>query len=153
MIDTRRMTDRARRVLALAESQATRLRAVAVEPEHLLIGLAEEGEGVAANVLRWLGAEFEQLKSALEAITPTSSCPQGEPLSWSVKMEQAIVRAFEEMTPLNHNYVGTEHLVLAIAMETDGLVPRLLAACMVRPEDIRRETFELLGHVELAEKV
>lgn len=153
MIDTRRMTDRSRRVLALAESQATRMRAVNVEPEHVLLGLAEEGKGVAANVLRRAGAGFEQLKSALDAIVPPVDCWQSEPLSWSEKAVQAVNRAYEEMQPLNHNYVGTEHLLLAISREADGLVPRLLTACAVRPEDIRCETYNLLGHLDLAAKI
>ena len=51
---------------------------------------------------------------------------------------------------MNHNYVGTEHLLLAISLETEGLVPLLLAARAIRPEDLRRETYELLGHGDLA---
>lgn len=150
MIDIRRMTDRARRVLALAESQATRLRAAAVGPEHLLLGLAEEGSGVAANVLRRAGAEFTQLKSALEAVVPIGDGTPISPLSWSARAEQTIARAHDETRPMNHNYVGTEHLLLAISLETDGLVPQLLSACAIRPEEIRRETYLLLGHLELA---
>ncbi|TXT18424.1 MAG: hypothetical protein FD138_4449 [Planctomycetota bacterium] len=51
---------------------------------------------------------------------------------------------------MNHNYMGTEHLLLAISLETDGLVPLLLSACAVRPEEVRRETYLLLGHFNLA---
>lgn len=153
MIDTRRLTDRSRRVLALAESQATRLRAAAVEPEHLLLALAEEGQGVAANVLRRAGAEFEKLKVALEAIGPIADASPISPMPWSVRAEQIISRAHDEMRPMNHNYVGTEHLILAVSGEADGHVPRIFADCAVRPQDIRRETYELLGHGDLAASV
>lgn len=70
-----------------------------------------------------------------------------------MRTERLIARAYDERLPLNHNYLGTEHIILAIAQETDGDVPLLLAACAVRPDDIRRETYELLGHADLAAEV
>lgn len=150
MFDTRRMTERSRHVMVLAEAQAKRVRSVDLQPEHVLLGLAEEGAGVAANVLRRLGAVFEQLKSAFDAIVLVGNANQCDSAPSSERAEQLIVRAYDEALLLNHNYIGTEHLALAISQETDGLVPLLLAACSVDPKEVRRETYNLLGHGDLA---
>ncbi|MBC7816041.1 MAG: hypothetical protein IAG10_03990 [Planctomycetaceae bacterium] len=153
------MTDRARRVMVLAEVEAKRLRSTTVEPEHVLLGLADEGSNVSVNVLRRLWPGFEQFRSAYNAIVPAGDGNLCDPASCSARTERLVARAHDEMQQLKVNYVGTEHLLLAISREllaisreTDGFVPQLLVACAIRPEDIRRETYELLGHGDLARK-
>ena len=139
------MTDRSRRVMTLAKLQATRLGHVMVEPEHILLGLAEEREGVAGNVLKDLGATYEQLKRFEEFITTSSPEPVSVP-TWSAATDDLIEAAMEEARCLNHNYIGTEHLLLAVCCVTDGNAQRLLAQCGIHPAEVRLEVFNLLGY-------
>jgi ATP-dependent Clp protease ATP-binding subunit ClpC len=144
-ISSERMTDRARHVMALAEQEARRRGAAAVESEHVLLGLALEGSGVAAHVLRYVGASAEKIAQELPAVVPAPANASG-PLPWAVGTEQAVARAHEELVPLGHNYVGTEHLVLGVVQAGKGMVPEVLARLGVAAEAVRRQVYDLLGH-------
>jgi ATP-dependent Clp protease ATP-binding subunit ClpC len=145
MTGTKMMTSRACRVMALAEQEARRRGATAVEPEHVLLRLVMEEGGVAGHALRNLGASVEcfarQLPAAVRA--PASG---KEPLPWAAATEQAVAQAHAELLPLGHNYVGTEHLVLGVLLTGLGLVPDILAGLGITAGDVRREVYKILGH-------
>lgn len=142
MADTKRMTTRSRQVMTLAESQASRLGHVTVEPEHVLLGLAEEREGVAGNVLKNLGASYKRLK----ALITTSSPELVDVVHWSEATDQLIESAMEEARRLNHNYIGTEHLLLAFCRLTEGNALDLLSQSGIQQAEIRLEVLNLLGY-------
>jgi ATP-dependent Clp protease ATP-binding subunit ClpC len=139
------MTDRARRVVILAEQEARKRGAFAVEPEHLLLGLAVEGHGVAATVLRYAGATSQCIAQEL-AVPTLSEVGELEALPWAEGTRHAVARAFEESTLLGHHYVGTEHLILGVAAISEGVAAQVLARLGVDAEAIRREVYDLLGH-------
>lgn len=142
MVDIRRMTDRSKKVMFLAESQAKQWGLEAVEPEHVLLGLAQEGTGVAANVLKSLGADYKRL-------VETSALPWREPAAnvyWSMATDQLIESAMEEARHLGHNYIGTEHLLLAVCRLTEGNALHLLAQCGIQQAEVRLEVLNLLGY-------
>ena len=142
MVDPKRMTDRSRQVMTLAESQARRLGHVTVEPEHVLLGLAEERKGVAGNVLKNLGATYKRLE---ESIATSSPEPVNVP-TWSAATDHLIEAAMEEARCLNHGYIGTEHLLLAVCCVAEGNTQRLLEKCGIDPAEVRLEVFNLLGY-------
>ena len=110
-----RLTDRTRKVMQLAGQAAHRQRHEHVFPEHILIGLIEEGRGVAAKVLKNLGVRLDQLLQETTSSLPPA--PQREFIAvWALNSEAARVLAFaeEEAASLNHDYVGTEHLLSAL---------------------------------------
>src|SRR6266852_1091158 len=139
------MTDRARRVMSLAEQEARRLGAAVVEPEHVLTALALEGDGVAAHVLRDLGVTVDRIERGLPG-TGQAQVNKLEVLPWSAGTQSAIARAFQELEPLGHNYVGTEHLILGVVLSSEGAVPAVLGSLHVEPEAIRRGVYTILGH-------
>lgn len=144
MARTDRMTDHARGVLSSAEGEARRLGAAEVEPEHLLLGLALAKGGVSVFVLEDLSAGFEQIAALLPA--PLSPVNDVELLPWSSASERAVARAHAEAVPLQHNYVGTEHLLLGVVLSGEGKVREILKRLGVSPERIRREVYAILGH-------
>ena len=141
-----RMTDRARRVMALAEESACRRGSASVRPVHVLLGLARERGGLAAHVLEDLGADAETLTRRLDELAPAAAAPSEPPLPLDESTRRLLTDALEECAALAHRYVGTEHLVLAVARSTDETVTNLLAASGLRPESIREETYSILGH-------
>jgi ATP-dependent Clp protease ATP-binding subunit ClpC len=142
----KRLTDRAFKVMQLAERIAVSLGHPAVEPEHVLFGLVEESEGIAAYVLRTLGANLESLRWELKAprsrADPTMSCA----LPISPATEQLMLWATEELLPLGHSYVGTEHMVLALTHLPDCVCAQIISAHGIMCADIRRETYAVLGY-------
>jgi ATP-dependent Clp protease ATP-binding subunit ClpC len=139
------MTDRALRVLSFAERVAHQLGAATVNPEHVLMGLAFEKGGVAHAALDNLGVGSEQIAGTLP---PLQSLPviESEPLPWSSGTERAVARAYAELVPLGHNYVGTEHLVLGVVLSGEGKVPEILDQIGVSAEKVQREVYAILGH-------
>lgn len=140
------MTDRSRRVLRLAEGHACRLGHDAVEPEHLLLGLADETDGVAANVLLILGADPASLRREVEARRPRVKATAPTQPPWSRDTEKVLAWAVQELEPLGHNYVGTEHLVLGLTRLSEGVCTQVLKALGTEAAAIRRETYSILGH-------
>jgi ATP-dependent Clp protease ATP-binding subunit ClpC len=131
--------------MSVAEQEARRRGAAAVEPEHVLLGLVLEEGGVAGYALRSLGVSAERVELALSVAGPP---PIGEspPLPWSEDTQRAVARAHEERVPLKHSYVGTEHLVLGVVLSGGRVVEGILADTGVVPEAARREVYDILGH-------
>ena len=142
-----RFTDRARKVMTLANQQAMRLHHQQLDTEHMLLGLAAEGSGIAAHVLKNLGVDFESCRLQVEKLAPPLSQPAtvGE-LPLSSRLTQLIEMSLQEAAKLNHHYVGTEHLILGLARQKDGVAAQALANLGLKLLDIRHEVLNLLGH-------
>ena len=141
-----RFTDRARRVMALANQEAQRFNHEYVGTEHILLGLVKEGSGVAANCLKNMSLDLKKIRIEVEKIV--KSGPQmvtmGK-LPQTPRAKKVIEFAIEEARSLGHNYVGTEHLLLGLLREHDGVAAQVLMNLGLRLEDVREEVLRLLG--------
>ncbi len=139
-------TDRVRKVLAMAREEAVRLQHDYVGTEHILLGLIREGDGVAAEVLRNLAADLDDLLRLVEDnIRPgKSSTPIGE-LPYTTRAKKVLEYAMAEARELNHSYVGTEHLLLGLLREEKGLAAKVLGELGIGIEEARAEMLKLLG--------
>src|SRR5258707_177479 len=143
-----RFTDRARKVMQLANQEAQRFNHEYIGTEHILLGLVKEGSGVAANVLKNLDIDLRKIRLEVEKIVQTGS---GEMVSMgklphTPRAKKVIEYSIEEARNLNHNYVGTEHLLLGLLREQEGVAAQVLMNLGLKLEDVREEVLNLLGH-------
>lgn len=141
-----RFTDRARRVYQLANQEAQRFNHEYVGVEHILLGLLKEGSGVAANVLKNLGMELGIIRMEVEKIVQAGLdvVTMGKmPMTPCAKKVAGY--AIEEAKNLNHNYVGTEHVLLGLLREQEGVAAQVLMNLGLKLEDVREEVLHLLG--------
>src|SRR5690242_2791025 len=144
-----RFTDRARKVMQLANQEAQRLNHEYIGTEHILLGLVKEGSGVAANVLKNLDIDLRKIRLEVEKIVQHG--PGGEQvvmgrLPHTPRAKKVIDYSVEEARNLNHNYVGTEHLLLGLLREQEGVAAQVLMNLGLKLEDVREEVLNLLGH-------
>lgn len=144
-----RFTDRARKVLQLANQEAQRFNHEYVGTEHLLLGLIKEGGGVAANVLKGLDVDLRKIRLEVEKLVQSGPdfATMGK-LPQTPRMKKAIEYAMSEARNLNHNYVGTEHILLGLLKEKDGVAAQVLMNLGVMIDDVRKALLELLGQQE-----
>ena len=142
-----RFTDRARRVMGLANQEAVRFNHESIGTEHILLGLIKEGSGVAANVLRNLGVDLKHIRMEIEKKVPSGHemVTVGR-LPFTPRAKKVIELAFEEARALGHNYVGTEHLLLGLLRESEGVAAQVLVEQRLKLEEVREEVLRLLGH-------
>src|SRR5947207_4918038 len=142
-----RFTDRARKVMQLANQEAQRLNHEYIGTEHILLGLVKEGSGVAANVLKNLDIDLRKIRLEVEKLVQ-SSPEVGTPgkLPQTPRAKKVIEYSIEEARNLNHNYVGTEHLLLGLLREQEGVAAQVLMNLGLRLGDVREEVLNLLGH-------
>lgn len=146
-----RFTDRARKVMQLANQEAIRFNHEYIGTEHLLLGLIREGSGVAANVLKNLDIDLRRIRTEVEHIVqmgpawPTDRIPVGALLQ-TPRAKKIIEYAIEEAGSLHHNYVGTEHLLLGMLRENEGVAAQILMYLGLTVNSIREGVLELLGH-------
>ena len=142
-----RFTDRARKVMQLANQEAQRFNHEYIGTEHILLGLVKEGSGVAANVLRNLDIDLRKIRLEVEKLV--QSGPEmvtiGK-LPHTPRAKKVIEYSMEEARNLNHNYVGTEHILLGLLREQDGVAAQVLMNLGMKLEDVREEVLSLLGH-------
>ena len=146
-----RMTDRTRKVFRLATRVARQSGAAAIEPEHLLTALVDEGEGVAACVMQELGVDHDMLRQALN--TPpmgSAPIPLVEPVL-SDAAQHLVELANNECRILNHNYIGTEHLLIAMTRLDSGICHDVLISFNLSGRTIRNEVYSVLGLFERME--
>jgi ATP-dependent Clp protease ATP-binding subunit ClpA len=142
-----RFTDRARKVMQLANQEAQRFNHEYIGTEHILLGLVREGSGVAANVLKNLDVSLRKIRREVEKVVqpgpflvPWTRLPQ-------TPMAKVVLGySIEEARNLNHNYVGTEHLLLGLLREQEGVAAQVLLNLGLKLEDVREEVLNLLGH-------
>ena len=142
-----RFTDRARKVMQLANQEAQRFNHEYVGTEHVLLGLIKEGSGVAANVLRNLDVDLRKIRNEVEKIVQAGPdmVTMGK-LPQTPRAKKVIEYAIEEARNLNHNYVGTEHLLLGLLREQEGVAAQVLMNLNLKLEEVREEVLNLLGH-------
>ncbi len=142
-----RFTDRARRVMQLANQEAQRFNHEYVGTEHILLGLVKEGSGVAANVLKNLDVDLRKIRVEVEKIVQSGPdmVTMGK-LPQTPRAKKVIEYAIEEARNLNHNYVGTEHLLLGLLREQEGVAAQVLMNLNLKLEEVREEVLNLLGH-------
>jgi ATP-dependent Clp protease ATP-binding subunit ClpC len=142
-----RFTDRARKVMQLANQEAQRFNHEYIGTEHILLGLVKEGSGVAANVLKNLDIDLRKIRLEVEKIVQSGPdmVTLGK-LPQTPRAKKVIEYSIEEARNLNHNYVGTEHLLLGLLREQEGVAAQVLMNLGLKLEDVREEVLNLLGH-------
>ncbi len=142
-----RFTDRARKVMQLANQEAQRFNHEYIGTEHILLGLVKEGTGVAANVLKNLDTDLRKIRLEVEKIVQAGPdmVTMGK-LPQTPRAKKVIEYSIEEARNLNHNYVGTEHLLLGLLREQEGVAAQVLMNLGLKLEDVREEVLNLLGH-------
>ena len=144
-----RFTDRARKVMQLANQEAQRFNHEYIGTEHILLGLVKEGSGVAANVLKNLDIDLRKIRLEVEKMVqsgPGSEMVTMGKLPQTPRAKKVIEYSIEEARTLNHNYVGTEHLLLGLLREQEGVAAQVLINLGLKLEDVREEVLNLLGN-------
>src|SRR5688500_7501976 len=141
-----RFTDRARKVMALANQEAQRFNHEYIGTEHILLGLVKEGSGVGANVLKNLDVDLRKVRLEVEKLVKSGPdmVTMGK-LPQTPRAKKVIEYAIEEARNLNHNYVGSEHLLLGLLREHDGVAAQVLMNLSLKLEEVREEVLNLLG--------
>ena len=141
-----RFTDRARKVMALANQEAQRFNHEYIGTEHILLGLVKEGSGVGANVLKNLEVDLRKVRLEVEKLVKSGPdmVTMGK-LPQTPRAKKVIEYAIEEARNLNHNYVGTEHLLLGLLREHEGVAAQVLMNLGLKLEEVREEVLNLLG--------
>ena len=143
-----RSTDRARTVMRLANEAAAGLNHEYIGTEHILLGLVEEGAGMAAEILKKLNIDRQKIRREIDKVVQTGPSDQGVfrgKLPLTPYAKKVIEYSIEEARNLNHHYVGTEHLLLGLLRETEGVAVQVLMNLGVVLESVRGEILKLLG--------
>ncbi len=141
-----RFTDRARKVMGLARQEAQRLNHEFIGTEHILLGLVQEGSGVAANVLKNLDVDLKKIRTEVERLVKAgpNMVTLGQ-LPFTPRAKKVLELALEEASSLGHNYIGTEHILLGLIKEKDGKAAKVLTNLNVKLETVREEVLDFLG--------
>lgn len=139
-----RFTKRARHVLSLAQEEAQRFKHSYIGTEHLLLGLLREGDGAAAQVLKNLDIEVDQVRQAIEAIIGQGERIVLGEVGLTPRAKKVIALAVDEAQRLNHRFIGTEHLLLGLIREGEGIGAEVLRSFGVRLDRVRSETLRVL---------
>ena len=141
-----RFTDRAKKVMNLARQEAQRFNHEYLGTEHVLLGLVQEGSGVAANVLKNMGIDLNKIRMEVEKIVKTGPAmvTMGQ-LPFTPRAKKVLELSMEEAGNLGHNYIGTEHLLLGLIKENEGIAAQVLLNLGVKLEDVREEVLDFLG--------
>jgi ATP-dependent Clp protease ATP-binding subunit ClpA len=146
-----RFTDRARRVVVLAQDEARRLDHNYIGTEHLLLGLISEGEGVAAAALKSLGISLAPVRQQVEEIIGRGQeAPQGH-IPFTPRAKKVLELSLRESQQLGHNYIGTEHILLGLIREGDGVAAQVLVRLGADRNRVRQQVIQLL-HGRTAEE-
>ncbi|NLG83965.1 MAG: ATP-dependent Clp protease ATP-binding subunit [Firmicutes bacterium] len=140
-----RFTERARKVLYLSQQEAKRLGHNYVGTEHLLLGLVAEGEGVAAPALKSLGINLQKVRRAVEKIIGTGDAPYLGEVTLTPRAKRVLELAMDEGRQLGHNYIGTEHIILGLIRESEGVAAQVLKNMGADLEKVRRQVLSQLG--------
>lgn len=139
-----RFTERAQKVLALAQEEASRLGHSGVGTEHILLGLVREGEGIAAKAIFSLGLSSENIQKEVEKIIGRGQGNSGG-MAYTPRAKKVIELSIDEARKLGHNYVGTEHILLGLIREGEGVAARVLSNLGVSLNKARQQVLQLLG--------
>lgn len=140
-----RFTDRARKIMQLANQEAQRLCHEYIGTEHILLGLVREGSGVAANVLKNLHVDLRDICLEVEKLVVVGPGTTMAKLPLTPRTKRVIEYAVAAARELNHNYIGSEHLLLGLLREQEGVAAQVLAHLGVTSDKTTTEIFSLLG--------
>ena len=141
-----RFTERARKVMALANQEAQRFNHEYIGTEHILLGLVKEGSGVGANVLKNLGVDLHKVRMEVEKLVkPGPDMVTMGKLPQTPRAKKVIEYSIEEARNLSHNYVGTEHILLGLLREHEGVAAQVLMNLGLKLDEVREEVLNLLG--------
>ncbi len=141
-----RFTERARKVIILAKEEARRLQHNYIATEHLLLGILKEGEGVAAAVLHRMDINFEKVKREIEKLVePGVNIGKSGDMPFTPRAKKALELSGEEARAMGHNYIGTEHLLLGLMREGEGIAAQVLHGFGLNIDKVRSEIMNLLG--------
>jgi ATP-dependent Clp protease ATP-binding subunit ClpC len=140
-----KFTDRARKVLTLAQEEAQRFNHNYIGTEHLLLGLVREGDGVAAKVLANMGVQLPKVRSAVEFIIGRGETMSVAELGLTPRAKKVIELAVDEARRLNHHYIGTEHLLLGLVREGEGIAAGVLESLGVNLERVRTQVMQVVS--------
>jgi ATP-dependent Clp protease ATP-binding subunit ClpC len=143
-----RFNDRAKRVLALSQDEAIRFNHDYIAPEHLLLGLVREGEGVAARALDSLGVQLSKVRLAVEQKVGRGEATQPTDITLTPATKRVIDFAVEEAKRLGHAHVATEHLLLGLVRKEESIAAQILQSLGVTLEGVRRQTIATLGDTQ-----
>ncbi|MFZ3171080.1 MAG: ATP-dependent Clp protease ATP-binding subunit [Carboxydocellales bacterium] len=140
-----RFTERAQKTLALAQDEARRLNYNYVGTEQLLLGLIAEGEGIAAKALQSLGISLDSVRSEVEKIIGKGESQVKGEIGFTPRAKKVLELSFDEARRLGHNYIGTEHLLLGLIREGEGVAARVLQNLGANMDKVRNQVLRLLG--------
>src|SRR4030081_1258200 len=147
-----RFTERAKKVLTLAQEEAERSHHSYIGTEHLLLGLLREGEGLAAKVLNNLGVEINKVRATIESVLGRNERIIIQQIIPTSRVKKVIEISFEEARRMGNNYVGTEHLLLGLLIEGEGIAAHVLEDLGANLEKVRSEIEKLLHESGLEEE-
>ncbi|MGH2727227.1 MAG: Clp protease N-terminal domain-containing protein, partial [Actinomycetota bacterium] len=140
-----RFTDRARRVVVLAQEEARMLNHNYIGTEHILLGLIHEGEGVAAKALESLGISLEAVRSQVEEIIGQGQTPPTGHIPFTPRAKKVLELSLREALQLGHNYIGTEHILLGLIREGEGVAAQVLVKLGADLNKVRQQVIQLLS--------
>ena len=141
-----RFTERARKVMALANQEAQRFNHEYIGTEHLLLGLVKEGSGVGANVLKNLGLDLAKVRAEVEKLVrPGPDKVTKGRLPSTPRAKKVTEHAIAEARRLNHNYIGTEHLLMGLLCQSEGVAAQVLTGLGLKPDEVREEILRMLA--------
>src|SRR5829696_8536926 len=140
-----KFTERARKVLTLAQEEAQRFNHNYIGTEHLLLGLVREGDGVAARVLSNMGVQLPKVRSAVEFIIGRGEGAVVGDIGLTPRAKKVIELAVDEARRLNHHYIGTEHLLLGLVREGEGIAAGVLESLGVNLEKVRAQVMQVVN--------
>ena len=141
-----KFSERARRVLSLAQEEAQRFNHNYIGTEHILLGLVRETEGVAARVLSSLSVDLSKVRSAVEFIIGRGEKPAQGEIGLTPRAKKVVELAVDEARRMNHTYIGTEHLLIGLLREGEGVAAGVLESLAVTLDKVRSETHRILSH-------
>jgi ATP-dependent Clp protease ATP-binding subunit ClpC len=139
-----RFTDRSRRVLVLAQEEARDLNHAFIGTEHILLGLIREGDGVAAKTLDVLGATYDVVREKVKAATGLNPNPSPGSPPFTLRAKKVLELSLREALQLGHSYIGTEHILLGLVRQGDGVAGQVLNDLGVELSRVRTQVFEMM---------
>lgn len=140
-----KFTERAQKVVAYAQEEARRLNHNVIGTEHLLLGLIREGEGVAARALKNMGVDIQKVRQQVEMMIGVGPFTIQGPIGYTPRAKRVMELALDESRKLGHNYVGTEHILLGLIREGEGVAAQVLTNLGINMEKAQAEVLNLLG--------
>ena len=141
-----RFTQRAQKVLQLAQEEAIRMKHESIGTEHILLGLIREGGGIAAKALEAINVSFETIELGVEKLVGSGTKDVGPIVHYTPRAKKVIELSVDESRKLGHSYIGTEHILLALIREGEGVAARVLSNAGVSLNKARQQVLQLLGN-------